>query len=281
VWAGTFAAVVAFAAAVPFEFTPGSRGDELEARVHGLLLADPNPSAPKLITMAEDDERVAYWYEAATLARAFQRRGIEFRVHPTWRFMFGDDKVFTGSGEDLVRGAYSVWHVVPRRPPAAGVHVLNRECSVIFPAEARLERFPIKLNFSLEQNRSIPTVGISGAEDGWTWTEGKVAGILFHGPEASADITLTLEAAAYMPKETTRPQRAILSINGTTIGSESFAGEDRTVTFPIPREVWNRQQPRVIHFDLPDALSPAAIGSSGDQRELGLRLRRVAIAPRG
>ncbi|HUR59198.1 MAG TPA: hypothetical protein VM029_15890, partial [Opitutaceae bacterium] len=116
------AAVAAFALGVHYQPADDRRGDEVAARLPALLQADPKPAAAKLITFPPDE-----WYEAVTLARALQRVGLTFYVDPEWRFMFGEDHVFTADPHAV---ALSEWHVLRKQDAPPGAHVLNRICHV-------------------------------------------------------------------------------------------------------------------------------------------------------
>lgn len=278
-WVGAFAAsagIVGFAVAIPHNTDIGSRGDELEVRLTALLLADPKPDAPKLITFSQEN-----WYEAVTLGRAFQRRGIDFYVHPTWEIMFGEDHLLRDRADLLSNRELSVWHVVRRNHAPKGSHVLNRECALLFPGDGPAQAFPITIDFGRDQHVDLPSFGIGLAEDNWVWTDGRVTALTLNAPRASAPLTLTLEASGYVTSLTKEGQRAEILLNGLKLGEARFDEERKTVRLTVPTEGWNRHAPQTLLFKLPDAVSPASAGWSGDRRELGLRLYTLTIAPDG
>lgn len=275
-WFALVGSVPAFAFNLPFDTEVGSRGDEVASRLLGLLLADPNPAAPKLITW---DTPERDWYEAVTLGRAFQRLGIEFYVHPSYRIMFGSDKVFTNEGDVLSRGEISVWHVLQREKAPPGAHILSRESAVVFPAIAPIPKWPLEIDFSRNDHQRLSTFGIGTAEETWSWTEGHVAALLFQAPASTVDLELTLEATGHITRATARRQRVEVRVNGQPVGRATFTESRDTVRIVVPNEVWNRSTPRVILFDLPDAISPSVAGRSGDSRVLGLALHRLSLKP--
>lgn len=269
-------AVAVFVIVLPYQLRVGSRGDEVAARVRGILRVDPRPGALKLITMADAEKD---WYEAVTLARALQRLGVAFRVHPTWEFMFGADVVFNDAAA-LGRGEVSIWHVVGRDRAPSGAHVLNRETAVLFPSAAATLGLPARLDFAANAHAPYPAYGIGTADEDWAWTEGQMAALMIGTPPATSDIALSVTASGFVTHLTPGGQRATLVVNGTPIGTpETFADADRTVRWIVPADVWNRMSPRTIAWNLPDAVSPAEAGRSGDRRKLGLRLHEMQLAP--
>ena len=272
-------ALTAFALALPYEGEIGTRGGEVEARFAGLLQADPHPSCPKLITWDIADED---WYESITVARAFQRRGIPFFVHDSWRFMFGDDHVFRNDDDPLGRGAVSLWHIVQRAHAPAGAHVLNRDYAVVFPRAAPPPLLPTSLKFGRDHYRQWQVFGITPAEPDWSWTEGRAAAILVHRPAVTTAQTLTLAASGNVTKSTSTGQTVILRVNGTIVGNHQFTTETPVqANFSVPLAVWNRQTPQTIVLELPDAVSPARLGHSGDRRQFGLRLYGLTVHDQG
>lgn len=270
----TAAAAFSFAATVPYQFAVGSRGDELTVRLPALRQADPNPAAPKLITFAAAD-----WYEAVTLGRALQRAGVDFFVHPNFAILFGADKTIDDAGP-FDRAAFSVWHVVPRHRAPPEAHVLNRECSVVFPTTATRLALPLTLDFGANRHLDLWSFGFSRAFEGWAWTEGRTSALSFETESIAAPLTLTLEASGLVGEKTPQTQRVEIFVNGDSIGSREFAARG-TQTWRVPAEIWNRRSPRTLTFRLPDAISPAALGRSGDRRLLGLRIHRLDVTPAG
>jgi hypothetical protein len=274
-WCALAAAAPVFAISVPFNPAAGSRGDQVAARLHGLLLADPKPAAPKLITWQIPDQD---WYEAVTLGRAFQRLGFEFYVHPSYVNMFGKDK---GLPRDcaaaLSRGEVSVWHVVQRKHAPPGSHVLNDGYAVVFPNAGQPQPLPIRLNFSQPLQLVRPAFGIGPADEGWAWTEGSLAALTFNTVPAAGDVILVFDASGYVTSLTPRGQRVTLRVNGESVASTAFARDRRTERVIVPAELWNRRSPQTIVLELPDAVAPATVGSSADRRELALRLYEFSV----
>ena len=268
------AAPVAFVVAIPFYTDAGSRGTELTVRVAGLLQADPKPAAPKLITWEVPD---ADWYESTALARAFQRRGIEFYVEPEWDFMFGADHVFTNQRDLLNSTGVSRWHVIHRDQAPAGAHILNRSYALTFPKPPAIDALPATIVFGRKQAAPLVVVGVEESTNDWAWTDAPVAALSFVAPSTETDLELVLDAAGFVAGDERREQRLILSINGVRVGEERFTDARRTARFRVPADAWNRRSPQAIVLELPDAISPAFVGESADKRQLGLQLHELKI----
>ena len=273
-WFAVAAGALAFAATLPYAFEPGSRGDEVASRLPGLLHADPKPNAPKLITFEGDS-----WYEAVTLARAFQRLDIPFYVHPQWRFMFGDDHVLKDPRMMIIEGGVSVWQVRPAHEPPTGAHTLNRESAVVFPEPSTLVRLPAHFDFSANDHRRYTLFGIGPGEEASAWTDAKIAVLSLAAPATEDDIMFECKASGFISHLTPRGQRVTVWVNGKLLGQQLVGSQTRSMRFVIPRDVWNDRSPRTIVFDLPDATAPATAGRSDDRRELGLSLSHLSLVP--
>ena len=74
-------------------------------------------------------------------------------------------------------------------------------------------------------------------------------------------------------------QHATLLVNGEPVGTEAFDSTRRQAHWIVPQALWNRRSPGILSLELPDAMSPAELGISADQRVLGLRLYTVTLQP--
>ena len=275
-WCALPAGVAAFTLALPFVHDVGTRASELTVKLRGLLLADPKPAAPKLITFDSGD-----WYEAVTLARALQRLDIPFFVHPASRVMFGDDKVLCRPEDIATSASISEWHVVAKNHAPHGAHVLNRECSLVFPQAAPLPALPTRIDFTANQHMPYAMFGIGQSDADWAWTDARVAVLHFVAARTTLDLELTLDAEGMTNVVTPNGQRVNLFVNGQLVGRETFKDERHAARFAVSREVWNRASPQMIVLELPDAIAPATFGGSGDRRLLALRLHALSLTPVG
>jgi hypothetical protein len=255
-------AVAAFALAIRFEPEIDTRGRDIAERLPAILAADPLPRAPKLILFDGDD-----WFEAVTLARALQRVNMDFVVHPANQIMFGADKVLRNERE------VSVWQISPTSAATGRRHVLNRNCSVVFPAATNLDPWPARLDLARTR-----VFGIAPAESAWTWTDANVAIVELGTPRVAGPLTLTLDASGLTTRLNPAGQRVRVLVNGQLVATETFPDPRRTARIAISAELWNARTPRRIAMELPDALAPAQLGDSADRRLLGLRLFELRVA---
>lgn len=121
--------------------------------------------------------------------------------------------------------------------------------------------------------------------DGWgrveewgIWSEGTEAEIVLRiPPEARA---LSIEAAAFVQPQHAR-QRVDVSINGVAALSTQFTRlQDNTFELPLTpaiREAMGVDGPLRVHFHLPDAISPKALGLGGDERVMALGLKSLTV----
>lgn len=277
-------AVLVFALRLPYRPETYSRGDELAVHVRGLLRADPKPAAPKLLVF-DTEPGVPHWYEAVALARQFQQAGIPFHVSPDWRVMFGAGAVLPDDPELLAR--VSVWKLLRRRPAATGDdggadgarHRLNRECDVVFPTAPVVSELPIHIDFRRVTSSPLLFYGFGGSEGEFAWTNAKMAQLKFHAPDRAAPVRLAFEAAGLVPTRSLQTQRVRITVNGVEVARGTFGAEVTRFACDIPPAVWNARQPRLIAFEMPDAIAPARIGRSADRRILGLRVHTLSLTP--
>ncbi|MBI5766320.1 MAG: hypothetical protein HZA93_00885 [Verrucomicrobia bacterium] len=274
--AGT-AAVAAFALALPAEPKLDARCDDIPVRLPALLAADARPAAPKLLLFAHED-----WYEAVTLARALQHRGLAAYVHPDHRIMFGRDLVFGNQHDALHRGALSVWRIVPASSAPSVRHVLNRNCRVVFVDGAPAATLPLHIDFSRPgPPERFALFGLAPTEPPWTWTDAHFAALTFTTPAAQGPLLLSLDASGLTTELNPAGQTVRLVVNGHPLATEKFPGARHTLRATIPAEIWNARSSRLIVLELPDALAPAKVGLSADRRLLGLRLYGLTLEPLG
>lgn len=270
----TTAALPLLAIAEPHYPETDSRATEVEVRTNGLLQADPKPSSPKLITWEVPNED---WYESVTLARAFQRRGLEFYVTPQWAFMFGSGVVFKNQNDVLANGGLSSWHVVRRKQAPANAHVLNREYAVCFRTPPVERSLPLALDFTRPGERPHVLYGLSETEQNGTWTIGSVFALAFAAPGAGTDIVLDIEGHGFVATPHPRHQRVTVSVNGQRVGEAHFGPDVCRQHIRIAAAAWNAASVRTVVFEFPDAASPALTGRSPDRRVLGVYLRGITF----
>ena len=121
--------------------------------------------------------------------------------------------------------------------------------------------------------------------DGWgrveewgTWSEGTEAEVVLRiPPEARA---ISIETAAFVQLSHTR-QRVAVSINGVEALSTQFTRlQDNTLELPLTpaiRETIGADGRLRVHFHLPDAISPKALGLGSDERVMALGLKSLTV----
>lgn len=270
--AGGAAAVAAFVLALPIYAPSTSRSSDLAVRLTALLAADPKPNSPKLLQFSGDS-----WYDAVTLARALQLRGLETYVDAWSKTMYGRKRVVSRE-EMLSHDNPSVWRIYREAEAPAGAHVLVAGYSrVVFPPAPDVGALPLRVDFTQAGSDRPVLIGIGGTEEDFTWTFGRVAALEFQSPDVAQPVAFTLEASGATSRENRRGQRVRLSVNGTLLGEHLFPATPQRATFAIPASVWNARSPRLITLGLPDAIAPVDVSDSGDRRPLALRLQRMTF----
>jgi hypothetical protein len=121
------------------------------------------------------------------------------------------------------------------------------------------------------------------AEPWGRWTVGREAQLVLRltAPPAGDLVLEATLGALLAPK---RPVvRARVSVNGAALGAWEF----RTETTPgrrelrVPRAAVGEGSVLIVDFTLEDPVSPAALGISGDTRQLGLSFTSLAVRPAG
>lgn len=121
--------------------------------------------------------------------------------------------------------------------------------------------------------------GWGRVEDWGTWSEGTEAEIVLRiAPEARV---LSIDAAAFVQPPLHTRQRVDVSINGVAALSTQFTRlQDNTLELPLTpaiRETMGTDGSLRVHFHLPDAISPKALGLGGDERVMALGLKSLIV----
>jgi len=120
--------------------------------------------------------------------------------------------------------------------------------------------------------------GWGRVEEWGTWSEGPEAEVVLRiPPEARA---ISIEVAAFVQPSHTR-QRVEVLINGVEALSTQFTRlQDNTLELPLTpaiREAINADGRLRVHFHLPDAISPKALGLGSDERVMALGLKSLTV----
>lgn len=121
--------------------------------------------------------------------------------------------------------------------------------------------------------------GWGRVEDWGTWSEGTEAEIVLRiAPEARV---LSIDAAAFVQPPLHTRQRVDVSINGVAALSTQFTRlQDNTLELPLTpaiRETMGADGALRVHFHLPDAISPKALGLGRDERVMALGLKSLIV----
>jgi hypothetical protein len=119
--------------------------------------------------------------------------------------------------------------------------------------------------------------GWSYPEPQTTWTLGLESTINIPYLEPDQDYALQFSAHP-AGTEGGRAQRAIFYVNGTVVGS-LIVRADITLELLVPSAVFEGNNQATLAIALPDAISPAQLGGSTDQRLLALSFRRLTFRP--
>jgi hypothetical protein len=135
----------------------------------------------------------------------------------------------------------------------------------------------VVLNFNL-QDVPVACSGMSGPEPNGRWTDGHRAKLMLPIPGGEKPmLLLTIDARAFTEAAKLPQQRVRLSANGTAIADLSFHENLlRRNVVAVPRALADGGT-LTLDLELPDCAQPVAIGHTGDQRHLGIMIRRIAI----
>jgi hypothetical protein len=120
--------------------------------------------------------------------------------------------------------------------------------------------------------------GWGRVEEWGTWSEGNEADMVLRAPPEAR--VMTIEAAAFVQTQHTS-QRVEVSINGVAALSTQFTRlQDNTLELPLTPAI--REKAGVdgqlrVHFRLPDAISPKALGLGVDERVMALGLKSMTV----
>lgn len=159
------------------------------------------------------------------------------------------DTIYAKKIEEASNASYSVYrNIIPNE-----IH-LKKNFTVYFYGEKYNARdFEIK--------------GISGNEEGFSWTDGDNFSIYFPKVTKESNIHVDIDIIG-----TNGNQRYGIIYDGEYIKEGAVNGESK-----ISFDIMAKDSEFSIEIDLPDAVSPSSQGISGDTRELALQLQKIDI----
>ena len=145
------------------------------------------------------------------------------------------------------------------------------------PAQPARGPGKVVLNFNLN-DLPVTFSGMSGVEPIGRWTDGKQARLVLPIPGGEKPVLLlTIDARAFVEPEKLPRQRALLSVNGTPLASWAFHENMlRRNVVAVPRALAEGGT-LALDLALPECTQPTALGFPGDNRHLGIMIRRVSI----
>ena len=125
---------------------------------------------------------------------------------------------------------------------------------------------------------SIARSGWSVPEPWGRWAQGHLAMLAFKLPLApQRDITLDISMRAFVSSSNPR-QRVEILANSQPVAQHTFEQAEITdLRVVVPKRMVEDDQVVRLELRLPDAISPAAVGLSGDQRDLSVGLVRLRV----
>lgn len=229
-----------------------------------------------LINQNTNDE----WPSTTALATWAYRSGSDYAVVRSWAYVFGWSHSFDLAKVRAAGDRVDIWE----RGRANALSPLgfspDHFCRIqanspipdlegaLKPIDAARDQCALAF-FGLAENTHTP----------YTWSIQNVLLMQLRGHHATAGVDLSLRAQPYLAEGRISRQRASFRVNGVEVGSLEFTKTD-TLTLAIPAEVWNLRPVVTVEIDLPDAASPASIGSSGDTRLLGLGIEAMGLSYR-
>ena len=217
--------------------------EPLVQQVRQAAFDDRQSSKVKFLSFAHDD-----WEWAAGVALALERFGYGFAIPSDWSFIFG-----AKHRADLVtylpRGEVALWKI---QSPALGWDKwISNSVPPIDPARGEI-------------TFSGPAANASAfAISGWDLSSGEAAMgnaqtalLYFAALPASSDVQIEFQV---LPATLSPGKAQRMSISFNNGPSEWFeVAEKSTLSFRVPKDVWNRRAHATLSFSFPDSASPTA-----------------------
>mgnify|MGYP001396370092 CR=1 FL=1 len=136
-------------------------------------------------------------------------------------------------------------------------------------------QFGSQIHFGKGGNsKEYEELGWSNGETGYTWTDGKMASLVFFVSAANSNLLLSADFTPYV-SDIIKQQKINVIVNGKHLGAW-IATESGKYQLTIPKELVTESILN-IKFELPDAISPAELNIGDDQRMVGIAMRSIVI----
>lgn len=156
--------------------------------------------------------------------------------------------------------------------PDQCIEVWAKNKDIELSAEEKIYEYQLGELLSFGEPATAKEYCVTGfsLEPAFAWTIGNYARMQFRLPAEKEDLVLKFTYGVYAP-----PQRLIVYGNGIELGRATVS-EPGILELDIPAEYVPNKNLK-LEFGLPDAVSPAARGESGDGRLLALNLEDICI----
>jgi hypothetical protein len=208
------------------------------------------------------------WPLATGIAIALERNGYRFRVSREWVVMFGEDN--DGSlTKELAAGKVALWRL---RTPGEDGRVISTSVPAIDPAGAEISFAGGEANAA-----KFAPVGWDVSTGGHSWSTASRGIVYFAAVPATSDVIIKVLVfpADFSGK---KPQRVGIKFNDGAI-QQFDVWKEGTLEMRVPAETWNQRAHATLLFEFPDAISPAAVGFSGDHRPISCGFIRITFEP--
>ena len=137
------------------------------------------------------------------------------------------------------------------------------------------------VRFTKKENGSVyQAEGWGQPEESYTWNNGKQARIVLPVSTTKSGASLTMSLAGYLVPGKVDRQRVRVLINHKLAGEWLVTNPGlREQTLMIPREYFAGSPELVITLEMPEAVSPASVGTGADERQLAIALAWLRVAP--
>ena len=120
------------------------------------------------------------------------------------------------------------------------------------------------------------TLGWSGPEEGFRWTDGHTSVFECYLPKPKTDLVLKMTIIPFLGNNQIECQRVSILMNDHKLKDVLRVSDTENLTIEIPHNYFEEEIQRIT-FELPDAISPKDLGVSADARTLGIAVRMLSM----
>lgn len=258
-----------------------AKSPDLNAPSGQSALKDPQSplsGAKFLALLTKQDDEIWPKTGIDVLALWLSRQNIPFMVPNNLAFLFGWKHALNVNDIMKSKLPLQIWRASNASwVPAGQTFDPSRFCRITSQtpsADVDLSLFTLD---ELRRSCKLTTFGLPFAgTDKWIWTSGKVVILQFGSRHASDPVHLDLDVVPFLGDSKLQKQHLELYVNGSGVTAMDIATELK-LAIEVSPTIWNSSKVTTIIAVLPDAVSPAELGISADNRQLGLGLRSLSI----